>query len=387
MDFSLSDEQKMFREMFRDFAEREVVKVAEEIDQTEQPPKKLLKKAAEQGFLGATLPEDYGGVGLDWLSFSFLIEELAKACRSTALTIGLHLSRGAMAIANAGSDDQKERFLPGIAEGEALCAYAFTEPEAGSDLSSLQTLATRDGDHYRLNGVKTWVSNAGIAGLFVVFAATNPKAGQDGITAFIVEKDQPGVFVGYREPTLGLRGLGMHTVYFEDCRVPVANRLGAEGEGWAIGQQAENRTRLVIAAAALGAAEAVLVSGIRYSIERKQFGDSVARKQAIQNLIAETSIEIEALRNIIYHTAWLMDSRHDYHQESLMTKTFAGRVAKDATNRMVQVHGGAGYMEDYPIARAYRDVRALRILGGTDEVQKFLVARNLYEQEDLSLAF
>ncbi len=382
MDFSLSDEQRMLRDLFRQFAEQEVAKVAEEADKSEALPVALLQQAAAQGFFGATIPEEHGGAALDWLSFTLLIEELAKACLSTALTVGLHVARTAMAVLDAGTDAQRQQYLPPMAAGEAIGAFAFTEPEAGSDLTHLQTVAEGDGDSYVINGTKCWVANAGLAGLFVVFAATKPEAGENGISAFVVSSDNPGVLVGYREPTLGLRGLGVYTVYFQDCVVPLADRLGAENEGWIIGRRAEDRARLMIGASALGAAQAVLESGIRFSVERAQFGGPIANKQAIQNFIAETAVEIEALRRMVHFTAWQADTGQEFGHDAAMLKSFAARVATDAADRMVQTHGGYGYMEDYPVARVYRDVRALRILGGTDEIQKASVAREVYRQHD-----
>jgi alkylation response protein AidB-like acyl-CoA dehydrogenase len=392
MDFSLTEEQTMFRDLFRDFAEKEVAKVAEHTDRSEEPPVELLNKAAAQGFFGAPIPEAYGGVGIDWQSYTMLAEELGKHCLSTAITIGLHTSLAAMSILDAGTEEQKQKYLPPMAAGEMIGAFALTEPDAGSDPGSLTTTAERVEGGYKLNGVKSWVANAGVGGVFVVFAATNPGAKQNGLSAFIVEKDSPGVMVGYREKTLGLRGLGIHTVYFEDCFVPEINLLGGENQGWDIIIRAFNRVRLTLAAISLGAAEASLALGVTFAAERKQFGTQIANKQAIQNYVADVSTDIEALRGLVRHAAWLADEAGrgnraptEFGRAASMAKYFGARVAKDAANKMLQVHGGYGFSDEYAISRFYRDVRALRILGGTDEMQRYVVARAAFEEKGIRI--
>lgn len=391
MDFSLTEEQIMFRDLFRDFAEKEVAKLAEHIDRAEEPPLDLFKKAAAQGFFGAPIPEAYGGVGIDWQSYCMLAEELAKHCLTTAVTIGLHTSLAAMSILDAGSEEQKQNYLPPMAAGE-MGAFALTEPDAGTDVGAVATSAEKTEGGYRLNGVKTWVTNGGLAGVFIVFASTDPKARRKGLTAFIVEKDTPGLTVGYREKTLGLRGLDIRTIYFDDCIVPESNRLGNENGGWEIIHRAFDRVRLTLAAVALGAAEASLALGVTFAAERKQFGTQIANKQAIQNYVADAATDIEALRGLVRHAAWLADQRGrddrapaDFGRAASMAKYFGARAAKDAANKMLQTHGGYGFSDEYAISRYYRDVRALRILGGTDEIQRYVVARAAFEEKGITI--
>lgn len=386
MDFSLSEEQLMFRDLFRDFAENEVAKTAEHTDRSEAPPLDLYKKAAAQGFFGAPIPEAYGGVGIDSLSLAMLAEELAKHCVSTAITIGIHTSLVATTILHAGSEEQKKKYLPPMAAGEMIGAFALTEPDAGSDPGALATRAEKVDGGYRINGIKNWVSNGGIGGAYLVFASTTPSARHRGISAFVVEKDSPGVVVGYREKTLGVRGMDIRTMYFEDCFVPDANLLHEENRGWEVVVQAFNRVRLTLAAVALGAAEASLALGLTFAAERKQFGAPIAHKQAIQNYIADTAIEIEALRGLIRRAAWLADSDSpEFGRAAAMAKYFGARVAKEAANKMLQVHGGYGFSEEYAISRLYRDVRALRLLGGTDEIQRYVVARSAFEEKGIRI--
>jgi len=385
MDFNLTEEQTMFRDLFRDFAEKEIAKVAEHIDRSEEPPKDLFKKAAAQGFFGAPIPENYGGVGIDWLSYTMLAEELSKHCLSTAITVAMHTSLAAMSILDVGTEEQKQKYLPPMASGERIGSFALTEPDAGSDAGSLNTFAEKVEGGYRLNGTKTWVGNGGIAGVFVVFAATDPSARNKGITAFIVDADTDGVTVGYREKTLGLRGLDIRTVYFDECFIPESNRLNGENSGWEIITRAFDRIRLTLAAVSLGAAEASLALGVTFAAERKQFGTQIANKQAIQNYVADAAVDIEALRGLIRQAAWLADSNQDYGRAASMAKYFGGRIAKDAANKMLQVHGGYGFSDEYAISRFYRDVRALRILGGTDEMQRYVVARGNFEEKGIKI--
>jgi len=384
MDFALSAEQQMFRDLFRNFAEKEIAPVAEHTDREEALPAGLLRKAAAQGFLGATLPEQYGGAAMDYLSYVLLVEALGRHCLSTAAALGIHTMLSAMTILDGGREAVKAEYLPRLAGGE-LGTFALTEPEAGSDPGALQTRAVLEGDHYVLNGVKAWVSNAGPAGVHVVLALTTPGQRHHGLSAFVVDAQTPGIFLGQREPTLGLRGMDIRTVYFEDCRVPATNLLGAVNHGWALVQRAFGRVRLSLAAAALGAAEGALDLGIKFAIERKQFGVPIGQKQAIQNYVADCAVEIEALRHLVHYTAWQADQGHDYESGASMAKYLGARVARDTANKMLQVHGGYGFSDEYAISRIYRDVRALRLLGGTDEIQRFAVARGLFDAEGLAL--
>ena len=385
MDFSLTEEQQMFQKMFRDFATKEVAPLAEETDHEEKPPLELLKKAAMQGFLGALIPEEYGGVGLDIVSYCMMLEELAKACASTAMTISVHNGLAAKTILDNGNEEQKGKYLEPMAMGDKIGAFALTEPAAGSDVAALEATAIKDDDKYVLNGNKIWVSNGDIASVFVVFAKTNPEAGGKGISAFIVERGMPGFKVGYREKTLGLRGLTCSTLYFDDCQVPAENLLGQEGAGFKIAMKALDFARLSLSAVCLGGAQAALEVGVRFATEREQFGGPIALKQAIQNFIADTAAEIEALRYLVYHTAWLADQGEPYTQEASIAKLIGSQTAMRAANRMLQVHGGYGYMKEYPIERMYRDFRALEITEGTSEIQRFIIASNILKEKGVKI--
>ena len=388
MEFTFSEEQQMFRAMFRDFSTKEVAPRAEEIDHEEKPPLDTLRKAANQGFLGATLPEDYFGAELDTVSYVLLIETLARDCMSTAVTLATHVSLVAMSILGSGTGGQKEEWLPPMAAGEMIGAFALTEPDAGSEANyqngtALQTRAVPDpdGQHVILDGVKTWVANGEIAGLFLVFAQ-----GPEGVEAFLVPKDTPGLTVGYREPTLGLRGVAFNTLYLENCRVPVANRLGAPGEGWSVAQQAQERMAVALAAAGLGASEEAIDVAAQFASERVQFGVPIAKKQAIQSYVAQAVAEVEALRYLVYHAAWKAEQAENMSFDAAVVKAYGARAARSVTNRMLQVMGGYGYMEDYPMARKYRDARALGIIGGPTELYDVQIAQRVFAGLDVEIA-
>lgn len=385
MDFALTEEQRMFQKMFRDFVTNEVAPLAEEIDREEKPPLELLPKAALQGFLGALLPEEFGGAALDTISYCMLLEELAKACMSTAITISVHNGLVAKPIWENGTNKQRSKYLERMALGEKIGSFSLTEPAAGSDFTALETRASRDGEEYILNGCKTWASNGEIADIFLVFAVTDPEAGDKGISAFIVERDMPGFKVGYREPTMGLRGLTCNTLYFDECRVPAENLLGEEGKGLEIALKALDFARLSLSAICLGGAQAALDAGVKFAIEREQFGGPIALKQAIQNFIADTAAEIEAVRYLVYHTAWLADQGEPYTKEAAIAKLIGSEVAMRAANKMLQVHGGYGYMKEYAIERMYRDFRALRIMQGTSEMQRFVIARDILKEKGVMI--
>ena len=381
MEFALNEEQRMFRNMFRDFAAKEIVPRVDEMDHEETLPQDLLRKAANQGFLGATLPEQYFGAELDGVSYAMLLEALAGASVSIAVTVATHVSLVAMSILEHGTDVQKEEWLEAMAAGEVIGAFALTEPDAGSDTSTLATRAVLDGEEVVLDGVKTWVGNGGIAGLFLVFAQ-----GPEGIDAFLVPADAEGLTVGYREPTLGLRSMTFNTIYLEGCRVPLSNRLGEAGAGAEIARQAQDRFAIALAAAGLGVAADAVDVAAQFATERVQFGVPIAKKQAIQSYVAGAHIEVEALRYLVYRTAWLADQGGDFSTDASVVKVFGARIARSVTNRMVQVMGGYGFMEDYPMARKYRDARMLGIIGGPTEVHTIRVAQRIFAGYDLEIA-
>jgi len=380
MDFRLSEDQQMFKKMFADFCTNEIRPQGEQIDQQEEPPLDLLAKAVDQGFWAALVPEELDGCGLDVYTYMLLLEELARADMSTAMILSVHNSLVVKSILDHGSDEQKDRYLEALSFGEMLGAFALTESGAGSDAAALQTTAAPNGDGYILNGAKVWVCNAAQAGLILVFART-----PGGIAAFLLEAETPGLKVGYREKTLGLRGVSCNTLYLDDVQVPTANRLGQEAQGLKIALQALELSRLGMGALALGAAERALEEAVQFSIEHIQFDVPIAQKQIIQTYIADAKAQIEALRSLITHSAWLADSGQAFGQQAAIVKLFGARVAAQVSHKMLQVHGGYGYMKEYAIERYYRDCRALEIVEGTTQIQQFLIARDIYKAEGLEI--
>lgn len=380
MNFALNSEQQMFQQMFADFAAGEVAARAEESDRLEELPRELLQKAAELGFLAALIPEEAGGAGLDMISYCLMLEAVGKADMNTAIALSVHNDLVIQPIIDQGSMEQQAAYLEPMSTGEMIGAFALTEPGAGSDISALQTRAERTNGDIILNGCKTWVTNGGLAGLFLVFART-----EHGIDAYLTPRDSAGLKIGYREKTLGLRGLHFNTIYFDDCRIPATCRLGAEGQGKAILKAAIDYDRLALAAISLGGAERALAEGVSFSAEHDQFGGPIAHKQAIQNFIADTAVDIEALRYMVYHTAWLADEGRPFGHAASMAKLLGSEVAMRAADRMLQVHGGYGYMKEYAVERLYRDCRALEIMCGTSQIQRFLIARKVYQEQGISI--
>jgi alkylation response protein AidB-like acyl-CoA dehydrogenase len=319
MDFSLTSEQQMFQQMFRDFATKEVAKAAEQADKQEELPARLLKRAANQGFMGALAPvEPYGGAGLDVTSFLLLLEALAAECPGLALVVHVHNSLALRALLNHGADAAQEALIPAMAAGERIGAFAMTEATAGSDPTQMRTRAVRDGNEYVLNGAKAWVSNGGLAGVYVIFAVTDPAAGPKGLSAFAVPAETPGLVVGGREKTLGLRGTKIARLYLRDCRVPADYRLGAEGEGYKIALSALDLGRVGISAVAVGLARRALELGIKFAGERDQFGGPIGQKQAIQSYLADCATEIAAAEGLVRHAAWLAEQGKPCTQEAAM---------------------------------------------------------------------
>jgi butyryl-CoA dehydrogenase len=389
MDFALTEEQQMFQELFRDFAENEVAPLADEIDREERTPLETLKKAAEMEFMGLPFPEEYGGAGIGATGYCLLVEELAKACLASACCLGLHTSSGAMVLYLGGTDEQKSKYLVPLAKGERMGAFCLSEPDAGSDLSSIRTTATRADDHYVLNGSKAYVANGDIAEVFTVFARTSGEGATDGISGFIAEKGYPGLKVGRTERMMGIRGCHVVQLFFDDCPVPVKNLLGGEekglGRGAEIISQTQNFSSLSVAATCLGAAEGAMQASVRFARDREQFGVPLAKKQAISWIIADMATEIEALRQLVYRTAWAFEQGEEYTRLAAMCKLFGSEAACKIANKAVQLHGGAGYIKDLPIERMYRDARVTRILGGTSEMQRFIIAADVFRGEELQL--
>jgi butyryl-CoA dehydrogenase len=378
MDFVLTEEQQMFQKLFRDFATKEVAKVADQVDKKEEFPAKLIKRAAGQGFLGAFAPEEpYGGAGLDFTTYTLLVEAMAAECASTALTLHVHNVLALRTLVKHGTEEAKETYVPDMVMGDRIGAFALTESGAGSDPTKLRTVACREGDQYVLTGSKTWVSNAGVAGVYIIFAATDPTVGAKGISAFVVPAEADGVVLGGREKTLGLRGAQINRLYLKGARVPASNLLGGEGAGYKIALETLDYGRVGISAAAVGVGRKAVELATRFATERSQFGTAIANKQAIQMYLADAYTQVQAAQWLVRHAAWLADRGQSFSQEAAMAKLFAGRMAGDVTNKMLQVHGGAGFIADYPIERYYRDARAMELVEGTSQMQQLVIAGGL----------
>ncbi len=379
MDFSLTPEQEMLSQMFREFAAKEVARTADKADKEETLPLRLLKRAAAQGFMGAIAPEEpFGGAGLDFLTFTLLLEALATECASTALTIHVHNTLTLGTLLRRGSAAIQANLIPAMIAGERIGAFALTEAGAGSDPTHLRTTAVRVGSEYVLDGVKTWVSNAAIAGVFVIFAATNPAAGPRGLSAFAVPVETAGLVIGGREHTLGLSAVSIHRVYLNECRVPADHLLGGEGEGYKIALETLDYGRVGTAAIAVGLARRAVELGIKFAGERVQFGGPIGNKQALQGYLADCATEVAAAEGLTRRAAWLAAQGQPFTQQAAMAKLFASRMAANVTNKILQIHGGYGYIMDYPIQRYYRDARGLEIIEGTSQIQQIVIASNLF---------
>ena len=357
MDFALTSEQEMFRQMFNDFAGKEVAKLADQIDRNEELPGRLLQKAAAQGFWGAIAPEEHGGAGLDTVSYTLLLEAMAAECSSLALTMHVHNGLALRTVLRHANAEARAALVPEMVAGERLGAFALTEAEAGSDPRRLRTRAVRRGEGWVLNGSKSWVSNGGLAGVYLVFAASDPAADGRGLSAFVVPAETPGLAVGGREKTLGLRGASITRLYLSDCELPAGYLLGAEGQGYKIALEALDFGRIGVSAAGVGASGRALEIGTQFAVERQQFGVPIAQKQAIQAYLADALTSLTAAECLVRRAAWLADEGQPFTQAAAMAKLFTSRVAADVTDNMVQIHGGVGFMLDYPAQRYYRDAR------------------------------
>jgi butyryl-CoA dehydrogenase len=373
----LTEEQQMIQDMARRFANTELQPIAAEIDRKAEIPKAIYDKMGEVGFLGLVTPAEYGGTGTDTVCYSLVIEEISRVCGSTGLSVAAHNSLGSMPIVIAGSEEQKKKYLPEIASGQALSAFCLTEPQAGSDASRTQTRAVLKGDEYIINGTKIYVTNGGWAKYFIITAMTEPEKGVHGISAFIVEKDYPGFAIGTHEVKLGVRGSSTTEVLFEDCVVPKENLLGKEGEGFKIFMQTLDGGRISIGAMALGIAQGAMEASVAFANDRHQFGKPIAKFQAIQNMIADMATEIKASRLMVYEASRMKDAGVPFSTESAMCKLFASETAMRVTANAVQIHGGYGYTTDYPVERYYRDAKLTTIGEGTSEIQRLVIARSV----------
>ncbi|MFJ7032956.1 acyl-CoA dehydrogenase AcdA [Bacillus cereus] len=377
MHFKLSEEHEMIRKMVRDFAKNEVAPTAAERDEEERFDRELFDQMAELGLTGIPWPEEYGGIGSDYLAYVIAIEELSRVCASTGVTLSAHTSLAGWPIFKFGTEEQKQKFLRPMAEGKKIGAYGLTEPGSGSDAGGMKTIAKRDGDHYILNGSKIFITNGGIADIYVVFALTNPESKQRGTSAFIVESDTPGFSVGKKESKLGIRSSPTTEIMFEDCRIPVENLLGEEGQGFKVAMQTLDGGRNGIAAQAVGIAQGALDASVEYARERHQFGKPIAAQQGIGFKLADMATDVEAARLLTYQAAWLESEGLPYGKESAMSKVFAGDAAMRVTTEAVQVFGGYGYTKDYPVERYMRDAKITQIYEGTQEIQRLVISRML----------
>jgi acyl-CoA dehydrogenase len=376
LDFQLSDEQRMIREMAHDFAVNEMLPVAEHYDQTDEYPWPVIRKAQETGLISANIPEEYGGPGLSVLEECLINEELAWACSGIQTALMLN-SLAAWPILLAGSKEQKKRYLPRLTEGKEMAAYGLTEPGAGSDVAGIATTAVRHGDEYILNGSKTWITNAPVANFFCVFTKTNPEARHRGMSVFVVERDTPGVTVSKPIPKMGQHASWTGEIVFEDARVPAANMLGQEGQGFMVAMQVFDRSRPPVSAAAVGVARRAMEEATKYAKERTAFGKPIIVNQGVSFMLADMAIQVEAARLLTHKAAWLVDCGESNTMNSAFAKAFAADTAMKVTTDAVQVFGGYGYSREYPVEKLMRDAKIYQLYEGTSQIQRVIIAREL----------
>ncbi|MBS4218877.1 acyl-CoA dehydrogenase [Bacillus sp. FJAT-49711] len=376
MNFRLSEEHEMIRKMVREFAENEVAPTAAERDEEERFDLNIFEKMAELGLTGIPWPEEYGGIGSDYLAYCIAVEELSRVCASTGVTLSAHTSLAGWPVYKFGTEEQKQKYLRPMAEGTKIGAYGLTEPGSGSDAGGMKTAAILDGENYILNGSKIFITNGGIADIYIVFALTNPND-KRSTTAFIIEKDFEGFSVGKKEKKLGIRSSPTTEIIFQDCKVPVQNVLGEVGQGFKIAMMTLDGGRNGIAAQAVGIAQGALDAAIAYAKERKQFGKPIVENQGISFKLADMATSIEASRLLTYQAAWLESAGLPYGKESAMSKLMAGDTAMKVTTEAVQIFGGYGYTKDYPVERYMRDAKITQIYEGTQEIQRLVISRML----------
>ena len=376
MQLDLTEEQGVIQRAVRELCAREFAPHAARWDVEGDVPRSAVEKLGENGFLGMTVPEEWGGVGYDSRTITLVIEEIARVSAALAIMISVHNSVGAFPIVRYGTDEQKHRFLPRLVAKE-LAAFSLSEPGAGSDAGAIQTRAVRDGDHYVLNGSKNWVTSGLRAGVIILFARSGDDRDHKGLSAFIVERGTPGLTVGKAEDKMGLRGSDTVALALEDARIPADQRLGAEGEGYRIAMALLEGGRLGVAAQALGVLSAAYDEAARYAQQREAFGEPLAKIQAIQMKLAEMERRHQCARLLIQRAAWLKDAGRPYRREASMAKLYASEAATWVSHQAIQIHGGYGYVKEYPVERYYRDARVMEIYEGTSEIQRLVIARSL----------
>lgn len=377
MEFNFTREQELAGQMLREFVEKEVKPMAAHIDETEEFPLENVKKMAELGIMGIPFSKELGGAGGDDITYIMAVEELAKACASTSVILSAHTSLCCWPIFKYGTEEQKQKYLPGLLKGEKLGAFGLTEPNAGTDAAGQQTVAKLDGDEYVINGSKVFITNGGYADVFIIFAMTDKSKGTKGITAFIIEKGTKGFELGKKEEKMGIRASSTTELIFKDCRIPKENMLGKEGKGFGIAMSTLDGGRIGIAAQALGIAEGALDEAVKYMKQRKQFGKPIGAFQGLQWYIAEMATKVEAAKLLVYKAAFKKQSGLSYGLEAAMAKLYASETAMEVTTKVVQIFGGYGFTKDYPVERMMRDAKITEIYEGTSEVQKMVIAANI----------
>ncbi len=379
MIFELTEEQNLIRDMVREFAEKEVGPSAAERDEQERFDRELMfGRLAELGLTGIVFPEKYGGAGADYISYAIAVEELSRVCASTGVTLSAHLSLGTNPIYLFGTEEQKQQFLVPMAQGEKMGAFGLTEPSAGSDAGGTKTTAVLDGNEWILNGTKVFITNAGEAEVYVVFARTDKEAQKHhGITAFVVEKGTPGFSFGKKEKKMGIRSSPTMELVFENCRIPKENLLGEEGKGFKVAMKTLDGGRIGIASQALGIAQGALDASVAYAKERKQFDVAIGSFQGVQFQLADMATQIEAARLLVYNAAYRASAGLSYSRESAMAKLMASETAMRVTTQAVQIHGGYGYTREFPVERMMRDAKITEIYEGTSEVQRIVIGASL----------
>ncbi|ASN04035.1 acyl-CoA dehydrogenase [Virgibacillus necropolis] len=377
MNIHFTEEQEMMRKMVRDFAQKEVAKEVERMEEEDRHPEELIQKMAELGLMGIPISEEYGGSGMDFTSYIIAIHELSKVSAALGVILSVHTSVGTNPILYFGTQEQKKKYLPKLASGEYLGAFALTESSAGSDAGSLKTRAKKDGDNYILNGSKTFITNGGVADTYITFARTSGEKGAKGVSAFILEKDTPGLSIGKTEKKMGLHGTKTVELNFDQCVVPEEQLLGNEGEGFNIAMANLNFGRIGIAAQALGIGEAALEHAVTYAKEREQFGKPIAHNQGISFKLADMATDVEASKLLVYQAAAMVQAGMACNKEASMAKLYASKTARNVSIEAVQVYGGYGYTEDYPVERFFRDAKITEIYEGTSEIQHIVIAKNL----------
>jgi butyryl-CoA dehydrogenase len=377
MDFALSEEHQMLQRMVREFAEREIAPRAEKIDATDEFPDDLFRRMGQVGLLGLPFPPHHGGSGADYHALVIALEEIARVSGSMAITLDAHTSLCCEPIYRFGTEEQRQRYLAPLARGEKIGAFALTEPQAGSDAGATRTRAVRDADEWVVNGQKIYITNGSIADLVVFTAKTDPERGTRGISSFIVEKGTPGFKPGRDEKKMGLKGSVTSELFFEDCRIPAENLLGAENEGFRQFLITLDAGRVAIAAMAVGLAQGAYERSIDYAKDRQQFGRPIADFQAIRWMLADMATEIDAARLMVHRAAWLKEQGQRYAKEASMAKLFATEMSEHVCHRAIQIHGGYGYVREYEVERMYRDQRLCQIGEGTNEIQRLIISREV----------